>query len=318
MVKKIIVFGSCNLDLFFDIPDMRFFVDTDVGAEDGLHLVTHKQAPGGKGANQAVAAAKAGGKVHYFGAIGKDGHAQYLLQNFRDLRINISGIAQVDSQTGLAAIFNTRGGKHRLVMSHGANTKATHKQVPENLLNKNALLVFQAETDLEQNAKLITRAKKKGAAVIYNIAPAAKIPAKVLAQVDYLILNRPEAEVVASNLGLSAKNLPLFAKTMAGKFDLACIITLGENGLIASRGEETPLKIPALSVKVIDSVGAGDAFVGAFAVALAEGLPFETALRHGAVGGSLACTRVGAQTALPTKREILKNLPKLDEMKRGS
>lgn len=154
--------------------------------------------------------------------------------------------------------------------------------------------------------------------MIYNIAPAAKIPAKVLAQVDYLILNRPEAEVVASNLGLSAKNLPLFAKTMAGKFDLACIITLGENGLIASRGEETPLKIPALSIKVIDSVGAGDAFVGAFAVALAEGLPFETALRHGAVGGSLACTRVGAQTALPTKREILKNLPKLDEMKRGS
>jgi ribokinase len=310
MVKKVIVFGSCNLDMFFDIPDMSFFVNTGVGAEDALHFLTHKEAPGGKGANQAVAAAKAGAKVHFFGAVGAG--AQDLLKNFRSLGIDISGVAKTDFPTGVAVIFNKPDGHHKIVVSHGANHKANHKQVPDRLLTKNTIVVFQAETDLKQNALLMARAKKKGATIVFNVAPAAKIQPKVLRLVDYLILNRPEAEVVAENLGLSAKDLSSFAQAMAKKFDLNCIVTLGERGLIASmRGKDGILRIPSLPVKVVDTVGAGDAFVGAFVAALAKDVSFEVALRHGAVAGSLACTRVGAQTALPTAKEIAKNLSKL-------
>jgi ribokinase len=310
MVKKVIVFGSCNLDMFFDIPSMDFFVSSGVGAEDALHFTTHKEAPGGKGANQAVAAAKAGAKVHYFGAVGNG--AQDLLENFRKLGINTSGVAKTNFPTGVAVIFSKPDGHHKMVVSHGANLMANHKQVPDRLLNKNSILVFQAETDLKQNAALMARAKKKGAAIIFNVAPATKIEPRVLACVDYLILNRPEAEVIAESLGISVKNLPSFAQAMTRKFDLNCIITLGELGLIASlRGEEALLRIPSLPVKVVDTVGAGDAFVGAFVAALAAGVSLEVALRHGAVAGSLACTRLGAQSALPTAKEIAKHLSKL-------
>ncbi len=310
MVKSVVVFGSCNIDLFFDVSDMKFFTNSGVGAEDALHFDTHKQAPGGKGANQAVAATKAGAKVFYFGAVGKD--ADFLLKNFRDFGIDISGVAKTEYPTGIAVIFNKPDGSHKIVVSHGANHRAKHSQVPDRLLNRNSILVFQAETDLKQNAALMARAKKKKATVVYNIAPAAEIGSHVLRLVDYLVLNKPEAEVVAGNLKISGKDLPAFARNLTRKFGVNCIVTLGRQGLIASlRGQEGILKVPALPIKAVDTVGAGDAFVGAFVAALAKGLSPEIALRHGAVAGSLACTRQGAQSALPTAKEIAKNISKL-------
>jgi len=310
--KKIVVFGSCNIDIFFDIPDLGFFTDTGTGAEDALHFKTHQQAPGGKGANQAVAAAKAGAKVHFYGAVGK-GDGSFVLNNFKSLGINTKGVKLLDVPTGLAVIFNKPDGKHKAVVSHGANRLAKHKHVPDSILGKNTILVFQSETDLKENAALMARGKKRGTTVIYNVAPAAAVPEKTLSCVDYLILNQPEAEVVADNLGLSARDLAGFAQTLARKFDLTCIVTLGESGILAATPDANEcLTLPALAVKAVDTIGAGDAFVGGFAAALANNASIQEALKHGVVAGSLACTKVGAQSALPTAREIKKHLAKID------
>lgn len=312
MTKKVVVFGSCNLDMFFNVSNMGFFVNTDVGAEDALHFHTHKQAPGGKGANQAVASAKAGAKVHFYGAVGRGAHGRYLIENFKTVGINTKGVLETDEPTGVAVIFNKPDGSHKIVVSHGANMLAKSSQVPDGLLNKNSFLVFQTETDLKENSKLMKRGKKGGAKIIYNVAPAAPLPPKDLLNIDYLILNKPEAEVIARSAGMGAENLPLFAKAMAKKFNLMCIVTLGKMGVMAvlPHSDET-IMVPSLPIKAIDTVGAGDAFVGAFAAALADDIDPVTALAHGAVAGSLACTRVGAQSALPTAREIKKHVAKL-------
>ncbi len=311
--KKVVVFGSCNLDLFFDVPNLNFFVDVGMGAEDALHFPTHKQAPGGKGANQAVAAARAGADVHFYGAIGKGAHGRFLLENFKKYGINTKGVKELDEPTGVAVIFNQPNGKHKVVVSHAANMLAHNKDVPDSVLNKDTILVFQAETDLRQNDALILRGKKRGATIVYNVAPAVKIAPKVLACIDYLILNRPEAEVIAESLGMSARDLPLFAEAMAKKFNLTCIVTLGELGaLVAGTEFKECLMVPSLSVKAIDTIGAGDAFVGAFAAALASHHSTHEALFHGVVAGSLACTKVGAQSAQPSAADIKKALPKLN------
>jgi ribokinase len=316
MKKKVVIFGSCNLDMFFDVPNMEFFTNTGVGAEDALHFATHKQAPGGKGANQAVAAAKAGAKVHFFGAVGKGAHGRFVLENFRSVGIATKGVQVMNEPTGVAVIFNKPDGRHKLVVSHGANRLAKQKSVPDSMLGKNTILLFQAETEMKENAALMVRGHKAGATVILNVAPACEVPPKALKCVDYLILNQPEAEVVATSLGLDARDLNVFAKAMAEKFDLMCVITLGELGLMAmKKGDEKPLHVPSLAIKAIDTIGAGDAFCGAFAAALADGKTEEEALRHGAVAGSLACTRVGAQTALPSVREIAKNVRRLGASK---
>ena len=315
--KKVIVFGSCNLDLFFEVPDLSFFVNTGVGAEDGLHFKSHKQAPGGKGANQAVAAAKAGAKVHYFGAVGKGAHGRFLLENFKKLGIDTKGVKAVDTPTGVAVIFNQPGGKHKAIVSHAANLVAKQNQIPDALLNKNSIVVLQAESDIKQNAALVARGKKRGATIVYNVAPAVALPAKTLSCLDYLIVNRPEAEVIAKNIGMDASDLRLFAQAMTRRFKLSCIVTLGEGGVLASlSGSDGCISIPALKVKAIDSIGAGDAFVGAFVTALSQNQSPEDAVCHGVVAGALACTKLGAQTSLPSAKEIKKHLPKLKPISR--
>jgi len=311
-MKSIIVFGSNILDMFFEVRDFSFFSQSGVGAEDALHFRTHKQEPGGKGANQAVAAAKAGAKVKFYGALGKGAHARFILDNFRSHKINTRGIIQTDEPTGCAAIFTKPDGKHKIIVSQGANGEARADQIPDSVLNARTILLLQAELNPVENQKLMQRGKKAGAQIILNIAPAKPIDAKTLACVDYLIVNEPEAEALAQHLEIDASDLAQAAQTIAKRFSLMCIVTLGEKGSLAFSSEmENPIHTPALAIKVKDTVGAGDAFAGAFAAALAKELSPEIALRHAAVAGSLACRNFGAQTALPTEEEIIAALPKL-------
>ncbi|MGE0109390.1 MAG: PfkB family carbohydrate kinase [Bdellovibrionales bacterium] len=318
MSKKVVVFGSCNVDIFFAVSNMDFFTDTSPGAEDALHFSLHMQAPGGKGANQAVAAAKAGAKVYMFGGIGQGAHGRFLIQNFKDHKISTTGLQKMEQPTGLAVIMNKPDGSHKLLVSHGANTVAQSKHVPDSLLTKNSILLFQTETNIKENSKLMKRAKKKGAQIIYNVAPAAALPSADLKMIDFLIVNKPEAEVIAQSQNMDASSLPTFAQLMADKYNLMCIVTLGAKGVIAAQAKHDKLiELPCLSVKVVDTVGAGDAFAGAFAAALADDVDPVTALAHGITGGSLACTRVGAQAALPTAQEIKKHLPSLLKKLKG-
>lgn len=310
--KRVVVFGSNIMDMFFEMPDFDFFTNTGAGAEDALHFKKHQQAPGGKGANQAIAAAKAGAKVRFFGALGKGAHSRYILENFRDHGIDTKGIIRTDERTGVAVICTTPSGKHKIMVSQGANGLARADQIPDSALGNRTILLLQAEMDAAENLKVMQRGKSLGAQIILNVAPAKPISAKTIACVDYLIVNEPEAQALAKHLGIDATSLDSAAQTIAKKFDLMCIVTLGERGSIAySPAMAQPLHTPALAIKAKDTVGAGDAFAGAFAAALARDLPPEVALRHAAVAGSLACTKIGAQSALPTEAEITRALPKL-------
>ena len=318
-MKRVVVFGSNILDCFFEVQDFNFFIQTGVGAEDALHFRTHKQAPGGKGANQAVAAARAGAKVKFYGALGKGAHARFILDNFRSYKIDTKGIIQTDEPTGMAAIFTKPDGKHKIIVSQGANGLARASQIPDSVLNKDTILLLQAEMNPTQNEGLIKRGKERGAQVILNVAPAKSMSKKTLNNVDYLIVNEPEAEALAKHLGLDAQNMKTAAQTIANTFKLMCIVTLGEKGSLAyTPSSKEPIHTPALPIKPKDTVGAGDAFAGAFAAALASGIEPKIALQHAAVAGSLACTRMGAQAALPSGAEIKRALPKLKRLMKSA
>jgi ribokinase len=307
----IVVFGSNILDQFFELPDLDFFKN-DRG-EDAIHLHGHTEAPGGKGANQAVAAALAGADVRFFGAVGEGGHGRALIKNFQSHGINTNGILLTETPTGVASIMNLPGGKHRIVVSQGANVLAKQSQVADELLQQKPTLLLQAELNPTENEGLILRAANFGCRIILNIAPAKPLSRAALEKLSYLIVNEAEAEATCKHLGLSTGKGEEMAVTLATALQLTAIVTMGEKGAVAVEKNNLAriIAVPALSITAVDSVGAGDAFCGAFAEAIDRGDTFENALRRGAVAGSLACTKVGAQTALPNKLEIDQHLVNL-------
>ncbi len=301
----IIVFGSNVLDLFFHTPDLP-------PRDQNRFLDYHDEAPGGKGANQAVAAARAGAKVYFSGALGRGGHGRQMFDNLNECGVDASGIKFIDGPSGLATIFvDETDGTHRIVVSHGANLKAKQEWIPDHLLNKNSIVLVQGELPIEETEKLLARAKKLGARTIMNFAPAtANLSSDALHNLDYIILNEHEANSVALQQRMNSDDKVAFATSLHEKFNLTTIVTLGPDGSICA-SDQGLIKVPSLRIKAIDTVGAGDAFVGYLTASLDKGLSLEEALRYAAVAGSLACTRVGAQTAVPAAEEVASYLPQI-------
>ncbi len=197
-------------------------------------------------------------------------------------------------------------GSNSIINSAGANLVAKESDIPDAFLNKDAILMLQMEVDHAENWKLVKRARKNGARIVLNVAPADTVPAEVLKDLDYLIVNEIEAQQIAKVLKLELKggDYAALAKAIAESCDLSCIITLGENGVVAF-SEGRSYKVPALELeKVVDTTGAGDAFCGGFTASIDKGYSFEESLQRGCVTGGLACTAIGCQTALPVESEI--------------
>ncbi len=302
----IIVFGSNVLDLFFHTPDLP-------PRDQNRFLDSHDEAPGGKGANQAVAAAKAGATVYFSGALGRGGHGRQMFDNLNECGVDASGIKFIDGPSGLATIFvDETDGTHRIVVSHGANLKAKQEWIPDHLLNKGAIVLVQGELPIQETEKLLVRARKNGARTMMNFAPAtAKLSEDALHNLDFIILNEHEADAVARQFGLDSSDKEAFATLLHKKYALTTIVTLGPDGSLCAC-DEGIIKVPSLKIKAIDTVGAGDAFVGYLAASLDKGLPLREAMRYAAVAGSLACTRVGAQTAVPASSEVNSYLPQIE------
>lgn len=163
----IVVFGSNVLDLFFHTPDLP-------PRDQARFLDTHNEAPGGKGQNQAVAAAKAGAKVYFSGALGKGGHGRQMFDNLVNCGVDASGIRFLeDCPSGLATIFvDEKDGTHRIIVSQGANLKAKQEWIPEHLLSHDTTVLVQGELPIAETEALLVRAKKVGARSIMNFAPA--------------------------------------------------------------------------------------------------------------------------------------------------
>ena len=301
----IILFGSNVFDLFFHMAD---FPEKD----QAVHLSKHVERPGGKGANQAVAAARAGSDVRFFGALGQDGYGQIMSKNLSDEGIDISGIDIIEDQaSGLATIFvDENDGTHRVVVSQGANQSAKQEHIPDDILNDQTTLLLQRELPITEIETFIKRAKLKGAQTIMNLAPAKEVSEGLLHNLDYIILNEYEAETLAEFIGMSADDKWEFARDLYNKYKITTIITLGAAGSICYDGKNE-YEINTLCINAVDTIGAGDAFSGYFAAAIDQNKPIKDALGIAAVASCLACTKIGAMTALPTKFEVENLLPEI-------
>lgn len=300
----IIVFGSLNVDIMIGVEHLPKPGETVLGP--GYVLTA-----GGKGGNQALAAARAGAEVAMIGAIGDDPLTETAIADLRDAGVDLSHLEHVTESTGLAAICVDKSGENQIIVASGANRFARAGSVPSALLGPKTLVVLQMETPPEENWALIRAARAAKARILLNAAPAAAIPIGVLRQVDWLIVNETEALQVAAHLDIKASDARAAAAAIAAEAGTSVIVTLGGAGAAAYVGQENVISVPALPIKPVDTVGAGDSFVGGFAAAIDAGHDLGEALRRATVGGSLACLKTGAQPSLPHRAEIEARLPDL-------
>ena len=293
----VVVFGSINLDLVVQVPRIPAPGETLAGQSFAM-------VPGGKGANQALAASRAGAKVAMFGAVGRDAFAASALANLEASGVGLGGVVATDSSTGVALIHVDAKGENSITVIAGANGDARAAAIPDEVLGPATTIVMQLEVPMTQVVELASRAHRRGSHVVLNAAPAVALSEDLLRLVGTLIVNEGEAEIVGEALGLPT--MPdAFARAAAARFQCGIVVTLGAAGAIVAHGNEH-IAIPAPSTAVVDTTGAGDALVGAFAAAIDRGASLRHALTEGIAAGSIACTGRGAQAALPDHGAIMK------------
>ena len=300
----IVVFGSINLDLVARVATLP-----TPGAT--LHARGFATSPGGKGANQALAARRAGAEVALFGSTGRDDFAAAALTLIRASGIDVGGVHQHDASTGVALIHVDDAGENAITIVTGANAHATSASIPDAVLGASTTVLLQFETPASESLAVAKRAKARGARVVLNCAPARSLDPEWLSVIDVLIANAGEAAVIARPFTMST-DPAAFAETIASNYDIAAIVTLGAQGVVAATATAR-YALPALSVNAIDTVGAGDAFSGVLAAALDRGDPLPVALVSATAAGALACTREGAQPALPFAADIANAARRLED-----
>jgi ribokinase len=292
----ILVFGSINIDLVVPVERLPRPGETVLGPQYTL-------VPGGKGANQALAAARAGAAVRLIGRVGRDGFADVALAELKAAGIDLSAVEPDALPTGCAFIPVDKDGGNLIVVASGANGAAAERQVSDALLGPETLIMLQMEVPVAENWRLVERAKRHGARVMLNCAPAAPVPSAAMSALDWLIVNEGEAEHLARNLSLPAEDPRAAGRAVAAATNTTVIVTLGGEGAAAFVGADS-WSVGALRIKPVDTTAAGDAFVGAFGAAADAGADLPTALHRASVAGGLACTVAGAQPSLPTKNAI--------------
>lgn len=294
MTGKILVVGSLNIDLVVTVPQLPQIGETILGGKFATF-------PGGKGANQAVAAARMGATVSMIGLVGNDDFGQTLRQVAAQDGIDTKHI-EIDPKeaTGIALITVDADGRNTIVVASGANLALTrhHIQAAKQAFSAIDVLVTQLESPLEAVNEAVNLAAKSGIHVVLNPAPAQPLGAELLSKVEFFIPNEREAMQVAGVNSLEAavqKLLSLGVRNL--------IITLGEQGvlLVTPEGRE---QFPAHKVPAIDTVAAGDAFVGAFSNGIAQGMRVAEAVRLGNAAAAISVTRRGAQPSMPTRTEV--------------
>jgi ribokinase len=284
----IVVFGSINLDLIFPLPRIPAPGETVLGP----NLL---QEPGGKGANQALAAMRDGAQVVLVGAVGRDALADGALVLVRQEGVDLTRVVPTDASTGCAAIAVDPAGNNAICVGSGANLLARADQVEDALLTPDTTLVLQMEVPPGETATLIRRARAAGARIVLNLAPAAALPLDALQALDVLVVNETEAAWLAAHLNTEAAGLH-------AALGVTVIRTLGGEGLEAA-SEAGVTSMAARKVGVVDTTAAGDCFVGVLAAALDRGASLNDALQRANTAAALCCTRAGSQSSLPRAAE---------------
>ncbi len=300
----IVVFGSLNMDMVMRVEKMPQPGET-------VLCPSYTMLAGGKGANQAIAAAKAGASVKLFGKIGEDEFGRLVLESLTNSTVDRTGVTLCkDSSTGCATICVNAHGENMIAVASGANLAARQADIPDSLLSKTTTLLLQMETPAEENWKLIRRAKKFGARILLNLAPAQDVPHDILQSLDVLILNQIEATLLALHLGFDVISPTVAARRIAANFGITCIVTLGKNGAMTCSPTGT-WQVQAMNIDAIDTTAAGDAFTGVLAASLDAGMDFSLSLRRASIASGLACLTNGAQSSLPSHAQIEENLKRV-------
>ena len=315
-MPRVIVLGSINTDLTMLLPRLPAPGETLLGGE-------FRSGPGGKGANQAVAARRAGAEVVLVAAVGDDAHGRGALEGYRGEGIDVGHVRVIPGvATGVALIFvgghrhgegdgdsdGGGGGENLIGVAPGANARLTPADIdhlPEALFDPAAVFLAGLEVPAATVARGVDRARRAGMTVVLNPAPAdpALLDLDVLRHVDVLTPNRGEAGALA---GLPVEGLDdaaRAAEALRGLGPKAVIITMGADGYILAT-EGATARVAAFPAVPIDTVGAGDAFNGVLAAGLAEGLPLAEAARRASAAAALAVARAGAQAAIPDRDAI--------------
>lgn len=283
----ILVAGSANLDFVVRAPHVPGPGETVLGRD--LALI-----PGGKGANQAVACARAGGAdTRMFVALGPDAFAPLLEKSLRDAGVTLH-VVRALQPTGVALIVVSDDAENAITVAPGANSALDAADAPD--FAGVGTLLMQLETPLPTVLALAKRARAQGVRVVLNAAPAQPLSAELLALVDVLIVNEDELARVTGARGTVAELLRGVGVPMA-------IVTLGARGVCAREGHRFHLQ-PAFAVKSVDTTAAGDTFCGGLVAALHSGTPLPEALRRASAAAALATTRIGAQASIPTSTDV--------------
>jgi ribokinase len=293
-MNDILVVGSLNMDLVVRAP--RFPAPGETISGEDLAII-----PGGKGANQAVAAARLGADVSMLGRVGCDVFGQSLLDNLADNGVDASRVQRDAAATGTATILVDAHGQNSIVLSPGANGKVTPDDVAD--LPDAKILILQFEIPSETVFRAAQLGREKGMRVIVNPAPARKAGPDLLKLADLLVPNESELSLLTGQPVSDAASAEAAARLLIAQGAGMVIVTRGEHGSLTVTQNDI-YHVPAFQVDVIDTTAAGDAFIGGLAVALAEDKPIREALTNANACGALATTRFGAQPSLPNKEEV--------------
>jgi ribokinase len=296
MSPKIVVVGSFNTDLTAYTERMPRPGETVIGQK----FVT---GPGGKGSNQAVAAARLGAEVTFIGRIGQDVFAEIGLGLWKQEGINTDFVIRdPDNATGVAPIWVDRSGENMIIVVPGANLAVSLKDIDAaaDVIAQADVLISQLEINFDALTHAFQVARNHGVRTILNPAPAASISRDLVALADYLTPNETELEVLAVQNG---SNIEGAARSLMTTDAQTVVVTLGAQGARWVNKSDTGV-IPTFPVEVVDTTGAGDAFNGGFAVALAEGKSLEDAVRFGNATAALSVTKPGTAPSMPNRDQV--------------
>ncbi|MHB9030318.1 MAG: ribokinase [Candidatus Latescibacterota bacterium] len=299
MSKPIVVLGSSNTDMIVKIDRIPKPGETVIGGE-------FSTAPGGKGANQAVAAARAGGEVVFIGRVGNDDLGQAAIEGYVRDGINVDHVLRdTGASSGVALIFVDKKGENSIAVASGANARVSPGDVrkAEDVIASAGMLLMQLEIPLDAVHAAAEIAFDRGAPVILNPAPAQPLDDDLLRKISILTPNESETEILTGMKVEDETGAAKAAEALRAKGVEAVIVTLGSRGAYVS-SEEFTGNVPCFRVECVDTTAAGDVFNGALTVALSEGRKIRDAVRFACAAAGISVTRMGAQPSAPKREEI--------------
>jgi ribokinase len=296
----IFVVGSINLDLIGRVGRLPAPGETVSGSD-------FSTAPGGKGANQALAARRAGAEVRMVGAVGSDAFAGEATALLSAGGVDLTRVKRAETATGVALILVGDDAENVIAVIPGANGTVSIAGAQAAGIAAGDFVLLQNEIPLETVRATLALARSAGAITLLNLAPFGAEAAKVAPQADILVVNETEFDLLAAGMKLAGGDRPTKMAAYAETTGRTVVVTLGAEGMLAA-APGVALAVPAMKIEPVDTVGAGDTFCGYLAQGLQAGLGLEEALRRAGVAGSLACLQPGAQPSIPLADEVEKAL----------